>query len=242
MLLTNWLIYLEGDQWSMSDAERRRGRGYDAESAREAILNAAEETFASEGFDGARIDAIAAASGYNKSLIFHYFEDKLSLYVAVIRRMKEHGESLQMSFLKPLMESDTILHDAREFRRFLEQIVGESFDFLQSHPKFLRILSWEAAEQWKTFTQIITRLDLPMTKRLQQLFLQAQTNGILRSDIEPVMTIILTLSMCQSYLTSLPRYEVVLDQHLSSPEALARARKQIVRFVVHGMMADNSYS
>jgi TetR/AcrR family transcriptional regulator len=224
----------------MSDAERRRGRGYDAESAREAILNAAEETFAREGFDGARVDAIAAASGYNKSLIFHYFEDKLGLYIAVIRRMKEHGESLQMGFLRPLLESDTILHDAGEFRMLLEQIIGESFDFLQSHPNFLRIFSWEAAEQWKTFSQIVTRLDLPVMKQLQHFFLQAQTNGILRSDIDPVMTIILTLSMCQSYLTSLPRYEVVLDQHLSSPEAFARAREQIVRFVVHGMMADDS--
>jgi len=224
----------------MADSERKRGRGYDAESAREAILNAAEETFAREGFDGARIDAIAAASGYNKSLIFHYFEDKLGLYTAVIRRMKEYGEHLQADLLAPSLENETILHDAREFRAFLEGMVGLSFDFLQSHPNILRILSWEAAEQWKTFLQIITRLDLGVgvTKRLRQFFLQAQTNGILRSDIDPAMTIILTLSMCQSYLTSLPRYEVLLDQHLSSPEAFTRAREQIVRFVVHGMMVD----
>ncbi len=220
----------------MTETERRRV--YDAESSREMLLNAAEETFACEGFDGARIDAIAAASGYNKSLIFHYFEDKMGLYIAVIRRLKEHSEDLQSSLLTPVLESEEILQDGRKFRAFLEEIIGASFDFLQAYPNFLRILSWEAAEQWKTFSQIVTRLDLPMTKRLQQFFLQAQKNGILRSDIDPVMIIVLTLSMCQSYLTSLPRYEIVLEQNLSSPEALARAREQIVRFVVHGMMAD----
>src|SRR5262245_59170534 len=51
--------------------EPRRGR--DAESARRAILAAAEEAFATSGFDGARVDAIAEASGYNKALLFHYF-------------------------------------------------------------------------------------------------------------------------------------------------------------------------
>jgi TetR/AcrR family transcriptional regulator len=220
----------------MTEIERRRV--YDAENSREALLYAAEEVFAREGFDGARIDAIAAASGYNKSLIFHYFEDKVGLYIAVIRRLKEGSEDLQVHILAPSLESDAILHDARKFRTFLEGMIGASFDFLQAHPNFLRILSWEAAEQWKTFSQIVTRLDLPVTKRLQQFFLQAQRNGILRSDIDPAMVIVLTLSMCQSYLTSLPRYEVVLDQNLSSPEAFARAREQIVRFVVHGMMVD----
>ncbi len=62
----------------MSDSGKLR-RERDAEVARKAILDAAEEIFAQEGFDGARIDAIAEASGYNKSLIFHYFEDKLRL-------------------------------------------------------------------------------------------------------------------------------------------------------------------
>ena len=70
----------------MPDLPSKRGRTHDAEGAREAILNAAEKVFAEHGFDGARIDVIAKESGYNKSLIFQYFDDKLSLYAAVIRR------------------------------------------------------------------------------------------------------------------------------------------------------------
>ena len=63
----------------MSEPDSRRGRAHDAQAAREAILNAAEAVFAEHGFDGARIDAIAALAGYNKSLIFQYFDDKLGL-------------------------------------------------------------------------------------------------------------------------------------------------------------------
>src|SRR2546426_766171 len=74
-----------GDE-GMSDPELRRGRTHDAEGAREAILTAAEAVFAEHGFDGARIDAIAKSSGYNSSLLFHYFGDKLGLYAEVVKR------------------------------------------------------------------------------------------------------------------------------------------------------------
>ena len=68
---------------------QRTGRERDAEAAREAILNAAQEIFARDGFSGARVDDIAHTAGYNKALIFHYFGDKLGLYRAMMSRTKQ---------------------------------------------------------------------------------------------------------------------------------------------------------
>src|SRR5512146_2538799 len=73
----------------MQRALQRVGRERDAEAAREAILNAAETIFARDGFSGARVDDIAQSAGYNKALIFHYFDDKLGLYRALMSRTKE---------------------------------------------------------------------------------------------------------------------------------------------------------
>ncbi len=56
----------------MPEPGSNRGRGHDAEKTRETILDTAEAAFAEHGFDGARIDAIARASGYNISLLFQY--------------------------------------------------------------------------------------------------------------------------------------------------------------------------
>src|ERR1700680_1270937 len=109
-------------------------RERDAEVARRAILNAAEEVFAENGFDGARIDAIAAASGYNKSLIFHYFEDKLGLYAEVIRRADNEVTALQGRVLAPLLADETIVSNAPAFKALLEKIVGILFDYLVEHP------------------------------------------------------------------------------------------------------------
>lgn len=58
-------------------------RNPDATRAR--ILAAAGELFAAAGFAGTRIDAVAARSGANKRMIYHYFGGKEVLFEAVLR-------------------------------------------------------------------------------------------------------------------------------------------------------------
>src|SRR5438128_5271384 len=109
-------------------SKRGRGRAHDAEGAREAILNAAEAVFAEHGFDGARIDAIAAASGYNKSLIFQYFDDKLGLYSAVIRRADDQSRDLQMQIIAMFLETDATV-DPAKFKASIPSYITVYFDF-----------------------------------------------------------------------------------------------------------------
>src|SRR5215468_1334522 len=98
-------------------SETRRGRG---EKTREAILTAAETVFAEHGFDGARVDTIAEVSGYNKTLIFRYFDDKLGLYTEVIKRADQEVSDLLAHVFAPLLEDETIATDAHRFRAFLK--------------------------------------------------------------------------------------------------------------------------
>src|SRR5579883_2677374 len=94
----------------------RRGRTHDAEGAKEAILNAAEEVFAEHGFDGARIDAIAAKAGYNKSLIFQYFGDKLNLYAEITKRADREMAELQALTTQGESSPHVILSAAKDLR------------------------------------------------------------------------------------------------------------------------------
>ena len=48
------------------------------------ILSAAMEVFAEAGFDGARIDAIAARAAVNKAMIYYHIGDKKALYGRVL--------------------------------------------------------------------------------------------------------------------------------------------------------------
>src|SRR5438094_222877 len=171
----------------MSDPGSRRGRMHDAEGAREAILNAAEEVFAEHGFDGARIDAIAKVAGYNKSLLFQYFVDKLGLYAAVLERADREMTELQMRLLAPLIEDESIASDAHRFRALLETVVTAVFDYLVEHPRLAHIVLWEQAEGWQTYAKIASQFATADIEQFEMLFSKARRAGLLRSRFSPVI-------------------------------------------------------
>ncbi len=69
-----------------STVRRRRptGRRTGGSGTREAILDAARNLFASEGYDGASVRSIAAAAGVDPALIRHFFDDKDTLFATVV--------------------------------------------------------------------------------------------------------------------------------------------------------------
>ena len=220
---------------NVSESKSRRG-----EKTREAILTAAEAVFAEHGFDGARIDAIADVSGYNKTLIFRYFGDKLGLYAEVLKRVDRGINELQAR-LAPVLEDETIISDAQRFRNFLEIGVGALFDYLLEHPRFMRMLTWEMAEGWQTYAKITELLKIDDIDQFETLFQPMQSAGLLRSGFNPILQLTMIMQICQSYLASLPLYQMILPgEDFSSAAALARAREYIVDFVVHGIVVDLS--
>jgi len=220
-----------------SESKHRRAR--DAQGAREAILDAAEAVFAQHGFDGARVDAIAKASGYNISLLFQYFGDKLGLYAAVLLRVHRETTELQAQVLEPLLADETIASNAQGLRALLETAVQSTFNYLTEHPLFLRILTWEMANGWQTYAQITAQFQTEKSDQFETLFKGAWRTGLLRSDFPALIQLTLVFQVCQSYLAFLPLYQVMLSgEELSSERALSRAREHIVAFIVAGIMVD----
>jgi len=222
----------------MSEPGRRRGRAHDAEGAREAILNAAEEVFAEHGFDGARIDAIAEVAGYNKSLIFHYYDDKLGLYSAVLKRIDQQASVLQATILEPLLADERLTSDASKFRTFLRAVIRLIFDFLVEHPRILRMLAWEGAEGWQTMRKIASQFSSDDVQMFRRLLGKAQEAEFIRAGTDPYMMFTIAYSTCLSYLTFTPMLEIAFEEDLSSPDALKRAREMIADFVIEGIMTD----
>ncbi len=223
----------------MSEPGSRRGRAHDAEGAREAILNAAEEIFAKHGYDGARIDAIAEEAGYNKSLIFQYFDDKLGLYAAVLKRADREMTMLQVRVLTPMLEDETVAHDAYKLKALLETTVQAVFDYLLERPRLVRMFNWEMAEGWQSYAKIISQFQTDDTAQLEALFRTAREAGLLRPGFNTLIQLTLILQICLTHLAYIPLYEMLFPgEDFSSAAALARTRENIVRFVVAGMMVD----
>ena len=224
----------------MAEPAPKRGRTHDAEGAREAILNAAEQVFAEHGFDGARIDAIAAASGYNKSLIFQYFDDKLGLYSAVIRRADDQTRDLQAQILAALLEDDITL-DADRFKASLSSFLRAYFDYLVLHPQVRRIFIWEMAEGWQTYAKIVSQRDFEDIEQFRPVFEKIQKAGLLRSDFDPLAQVIIIEFLHLFYMACLPMFQLLMPaEDYSSEQALARASDFIIDFIIHGLLTDVS--
>ncbi|HET9920460.1 MAG TPA: TetR/AcrR family transcriptional regulator [Ktedonobacteraceae bacterium] len=223
----------------MSEPESKRGRVRDAEKTRQAILDAAEADFAEHGFAGARIDAIARASGYNQSLLFQYFGDKLGLYAEVLRRIDRQSSELQAQLIEPLLEDETIASDAHRFRAFLTTALGAFFDYMIEHPHIMRMIIWEHANGWQTFAKIASQFETKDIEQLESVFSRARRAGLLRSDFDPVVLLLLAEQICWLYPTSLPYYQMFLPERgISSAIALASAREHIIAFIVAGILVD----
>ena len=226
----------------MPEPGRKRGRErvYNAEKTREAILDAAEAVFAERGFHGTAVDAIAAEAGYNKSLIFQYFGDKLGLYAQVLKRADREANELLTRVFATLLEDETAFQ-VSQLRTFLKTMVQTLFDYLLKHPRFVRMLTWEMAEGWQTYAQIASQFSTEDRDQFEVLFHKARSAGLFRSGFVPTLQLATVGQMCLSYLTSLPLYQKLLpEEDVASAESLAQAREYLVDFVVAGMLVDSA--
>lgn len=221
----------------MSEPGSKRGRTHDAEGAREAILNAAEQVFAEHGFDGARIDAIAKVATYNKSLIFQYFGDKLGLYAEVIRRADDQTREMQNEALSRF-NSEMAL-SPEQIRALLRKYVGWYFDYLVAHPQIMRIYNWEMAEGWQTFSKILSQRDFDDVDQFNAVLGQVQSAGLLRSDLNPVVQMTPAIFMTATFIAMLPLFRILMPAvDVSSAAALESAREFFIAFVSHGLLRD----
>jgi len=56
------------------------------EERRRLIVEAAGRLFGERGYDGTRLDAVAAAAGVTKPVLYRHFADKTALYLALLER------------------------------------------------------------------------------------------------------------------------------------------------------------
>jgi hypothetical protein len=104
-------------------------------------------------------------------------------------------------------------------------------------PQVMRLFNWEQAEGWQTFTRIASQFEPEDLTRLEALFEKARNAGMLRSDLDIVVMILLIEQLCWSSPAALPLYQLLFaGRDVSSAAVLTHIREQIIAFLVAGMM------
>jgi len=200
-------------------AERRR----DAERTRAEILTVATAEFADRGYDGARVDEIAARTSTTKRMIYYYFGGKEQLYIAVLERAYTVIRSIER-------ELDVEHLDPVEAIRRLAEL---TFDHHESHPDFIRLVSIENIHRAEHIARSSTLSGLahPALDVLTRILERGRAAGVFRADADPLDTHMMISAFCVFRTANRHTFNAIFQRDMLDP-----ARRQHYRAMLGEMI------
>ena len=148
---------------------------------REAILDAAQELIASEGYHAVRMDGVADAVELSKGTLYLYVENKDALCAAVATRL--------IDTLFPSLER--AVHESATGREAIGALLRAYYDFTQQHPHHFRFaLAWLSAgermdDSTEAFQTYRGRVGL-MLQLVASSLERGRADGSVREDVDPI--------------------------------------------------------
>jgi TetR/AcrR family transcriptional regulator len=194
---------------------------------RAAILAAAADAFAQSGLAGARTDAIAAAAGVNKAMLYYYFKSKDRLYEAVV---EDHFEEFNRRALEVLAAPGSA-------RAVLLRYVSLHFDFITSRRRYARIYQQLMMTGGRALERLVRKYFLPRSQALDRVLAHGMRTGeFRRADRRHTAISIVALIV---FFFSASQVLQLLDQSDAFGQASLKKRKQeVLDFIRHGLFVD----
>jgi TetR/AcrR family transcriptional regulator len=194
---------------------------------RAAILAAAEGVFAAAGLAGARIDAIAAAAGVNKALLYYYFASKERLYITV----------LEEQFREFNRQAVEILTAAGPARAILLRYVGLHFDTISRRGLCAPLHQQLLMAGGRAAAALVRKYAIPRSAALGRLLERGMRDGeFRRADVRHTAVSIVALIVF--YFSVSPMVRMLGHADAYSAADLARRKAQVLDFVRHGLFAN----
>lgn len=189
-------------------ARGRRPGG--AVPGREALLGAAMNEFARNGYEATSLRQLAAAAGVDMALTARLFGSKAELWGAVIERLAER-QAVHGARLKKLAEQ-AASDPAQALRDFLYFFAEISFEM----PAFPALMLLEAANPGQRLTTLTDRLVFPFREQCLPIIEAAHRAGIVRVQ-QPDLFFAMLISAIAVPMVSLATW--------SNQERLTEARR-----------------
>lgn len=195
-----------------------------AEQTRARIIAVATLEFAEKGYDGARIEQIVERCCVSKNLIYHYFEGKEALFVAVLelayRRMRERQREWSFAGLTPLAG--------------IETLVTNTFDHFVEDPTIIGLLNTENLHHAKHISQVggIRQLYVPLLESINEILDRGRRDGLFRADVDPVDLYISIAGLSYFYLSNASTLSFLFNDDLLKTARLEQRKNHIVSVIL----------
>jgi AcrR family transcriptional regulator len=196
----------------------------DADKTRARILAAAETEFAQKGLAGARVDAIAEASGANKRMMYYYFNSKEELYIAVLERaytqMRSSERDLALDHLDPIQA--------------IRRLVEFKFDYCIAHPMLIKLLNGENMLDAAYLKQSkrLRQMHVSLVKTLRSILDAGMRKGVIRPGIDPLHLYISISGLSYFYFSNTPTLSAAFGHHLATPAERKARRRHVIDVIV----------
>jgi AcrR family transcriptional regulator len=195
----------------------------DAERSMQDILAVATEEFAVNGLSGARVDQIAERTRTSKRMIYYYFNGKEGLYQAVLEKAYMDIRSL---------EERARLVDL-EPREAMRKLIELTFDYDETHPQFISLVSVENIHQAKHLAnlQSIKELNASVIRTLTTILERGRKEGVFRADLDPVDVHLMISAFCFFRVSNRHTFGAIFNRDLSDQKLRKRHKKMIIEAV-----------
>ena len=208
--------------------DRAAERVRDAARTRGEILDVATAEFAAHGYNGARVDEIAALTRTTKRMIYYYFGGKEQLYIAVLERayaeIRSAEQDVDVDHLDP----------TAAIRRLAEL----TFDHHESHPDFIRLVSIENVHNAEHVKELTAMVDLgtPVIRLLDELLARGRASGAFRTHADAIDVHMMISAFCVFRVSNRHTFGAIFGRDLVDPARhdyyRAMCGDMIVRYLV----------
>ncbi len=164
-------------------------------AARDQILDAAERLFARVGFDPTTIKAIGAEARLNPALLYYYFGSKEELYKAVLQRI----------VTALVTTGGHVIDVAPAPAEAIRSLVATQVEFMLARPEIPKLIVREMIDHDAHHAEaVILQMAAGLFQRLCEQIERGQRAGVFRSDVEPRLAAVSTISQVVYFITFRP--------------------------------------
>ena len=205
--------------------KRAARKKYDAQKTRGNILSVATREFARNGYNGARIDAIAARTSTTKRMIYYYFGGKEQLYIAVLEdqyaRIRDHEAALDLEALPP--------------EQAIRRLAEFTFDYDHANPEFVRLVAVENIHHAKHLRKsaVIRSVNARIIDTIDAILKRGRREGRFVAKVQAVDVHMLMSALCFFHVSNLHTFGTIFRRDFLSPALRRTHRKLVADFIIH---------
>jgi TetR/AcrR family transcriptional regulator len=191
-----------------------------------AILAAAVRLFSKHGYDGVSMRQIAEEAGVSKANIYHHFNSKEALYLAIIR--ESSGKLLIL--IESLAEGDGAIDER------LLAFASAHIEHLFENATKVRLVLREAFSGDEEKSRLLAvQVVGEIFRRISAIFRSGQESGLLRADLDPGLCAMMLMSSDLMYFQSRNVLKHIPEAEFArEPGEFSR---QMTDVILNGMLA-----